>query len=72
MNPGELAELLRHKREAAGLEPEQLAARTFVPVYVIASWEVGGSGIQTIADYLTALEACGVVITIKTEPLRRT
>ena len=71
MNPGELAELLRHKREAAGLEPEQLAARTFVPVYVIASWEVGGSGIQTIADYLTALEACGVVITIKTEPLRR-
>lgn len=67
MTADDVAALLRAKREAAGVEREVIAQVAGVSVHTVKAWELGTSGVETVAAYLTALEACGVVIVVRSD-----
>lgn len=66
MEAQDLADLLRHLRESTHLSVSVLAQRAGVAPSTVYGWEGRPDYcLRAIVAYLSALEACGVEITVK-------
>jgi len=62
----DLGRLLREKRSAARLTQQDVAQVLGLHPNTVARWE-GGGGLETVAKFFDALDACGVTVKVVSE-----